>query len=169
MKEFYEKMVSVFMEEQTKDIYRSQGVLPVRFVDLYAGQDYDPQNFDAHLFPALFVHWSVDHTSQTATMTIRLAYEQLRDYSSVSSNAKEALKFLDFVRITNKILVSFHTKNTGRLVLMGEELAVDETVVDVYILTYSCRYQGMATPKEYLKGVIENVHLETDLYQKLLD
>lgn len=169
MKEFYEKMVAVFNDEQTKETYRSQGILPVRFVDLYAGQDYDSQNYDAHLFPAVFVHWSVDHTSQTATMTIRLCYEQLRDYSSVSSNAREALKFLDFVRITNKILVSFHTKNTGRLVLVGEELAVDETVVDVYILTYNCRYQGMLTPKEYIKGEIESLQLETDLYQKLLD
>ncbi|MGR3790685.1 hypothetical protein ACUXZJ_07215 [Flavobacterium sp. TN-1] len=169
MKEFYQKMVSVFNDEQTKEIYRSQGVLPVRFVDLYAGQDYDPQNFDAHLFPALFVHWNVDHTSQTATMTIRLAYEQLRDYSSVSSNAKEALKFLDFVRITNKILVSFHTKNTGRLVLVGEELAVADTVVDVYVLTYNCRYQGMLTPKEYTKVGIENIQIEADLYQKMLD
>lgn len=145
MKSFYNKLHEVFQQEETKDMYRQKGIVPIQFIDLYAGQDYMEEFFEAHLFPALFVRWSInyaDNNNGVATLTFRLAYEQLRDMSSMGTTRDEGLKFIDFIAITDQILKTIETKNTGKLHLISEELTIEETVVDVFTLTYQCGYFG---------------------------
>lgn len=145
MKAFYNQLHEVFQREETKDLYRQKGIAPVQFIDLYAGQDYMEQFFEAHLFPAILVRWTIayaDNHEAVATLTFRLCYEQLRDLSNLGKSKDEGLKFLDFITITDKILKTIETPTTGKLHLISEELNIEETIIDVFTLTYQCSYSG---------------------------
>jgi hypothetical protein len=173
MKNFYNKLHEVFDKQETKDTFINQGVPPVRYIDLYAGQEYDPQNFEAHLFPAVFVRWSIDYKQSPpiATLTFRLCYEQLRDMSNISQHKQEALKFIDFIALVDAAIKSIETLSTGKISLMSEDLSIEDTVVDVYILTYHCSYVGKqsAPQTKYLQGTVDDIMLQSKLMASLLD
>lgn len=172
MKAFYNQLHEVFSLETTKDLYRQKGIPPVQFIDLYAGQDYMEEFFEVHLFPAIFVRWSINYTdnqSGVATLTFRLAYEQLRDMSSLGQSKTEGLKFMDFIAITDEILKTIQTPTTGKLHLISEELNLEETLLDVFTLTYQCTYYGKqkAPQTKGMQGEYDAVRLETKLKHRL--
>lgn len=172
MKPFYKQLHEVFAKEENKDRYRKAGIVPVQFIDLYAGQDYNEQFFEAHLFPAVFVRWTIAYTDNyeaTATLTFRLCYEQLRDLSNIGASRDEGLKFLDFIHITDEILKTIQTPCTGKLHLVSEDLNIEDTVVDVFTLTYQCSYSGkQKTPQtQGSQGSFETVHIEGKLKERL--
>lgn len=173
MKLFYEKLLATFAKEEIKDKYRTSGITPPQFIDLYAGQDFNPEAFEVCSFPAILVSWSIDYrsTPPTATLDFSLCYEQLRDTSNIGTHTNEALKFLDFISITDEALKTIETQHTGKLNLMTEGNKLDDTVVDVYNLSYLCSYNGkLAEPKtNYIPGQIENLTTRQGLYAKLLD
>jgi hypothetical protein len=43
---FYKKLIATFKTEKTKDQYRTAGIKPPQFIDLYAGQDVIPEKFE---------------------------------------------------------------------------------------------------------------------------
>lgn len=172
MKSFYSQLHTVFSKEETKDLYRQQGIVPVQFIDLYAGQDYMEEFFEVHLFPAIFVRWSInyaDNNNGVATLTFRLAYEQLRDMSNLGQNKAEGLKFIDFINITDKILKTIETETTGKLHLISEDLNIEETVVDVFTLTYQCAYYGKqkAPQTKGMQGDYDAVTITKQLKNRL--
>lgn len=173
MRLFYEKLITTYKTEAVKDQYRTKGIVPPQFIDLYAGQDYNPEAFEIHNYPALLVDWSIDYRSQppVATLNFSLCYEQLRDTSNLGVNTDEALKFIDFVAITDEVLKTIETLHTGKLTLITEGHKLDDTVVDVYNLSYQCSYSGKLPEPQtgYLKGQIENLTDKRGLYAKLLD
>lgn len=75
-------------------------------------------------------------------LTFYLCYEQLHDMSNLGTNTDLALKFLDFIEITDKVLKSIETPNTGKLYLLNEQNKIDETITDTYLLNYQCNYTG---------------------------
>lgn len=173
MKLFYKKLIEIFAQEENKDKYRTEGILPPQFIDLYAGQDYNPEAFEAFNFPALLVDWSIDYRTKPpiATINFNICYEQLRDTSSLGNNTDEALKFIDFVSITDEFIKTIETKHTGKLNLITEGHKIDDTVTDVYNLSYQCSYSGkLAAPQTgYIRGKIENLTTRRGLYTKLND
>lgn len=62
--------------------------------------------------------------------------------SNLGTNTDLALKFLDFIEITDKVLKSIETPNTGKLYLLNEQNKIDETITDTYLLNYQCNYTG---------------------------
>ncbi len=175
MKDFYTKLHQVFETEENKDKYRTMGIPAVRHIDFYAGQDFSPEYFEANLFPALFFAYTIDYntTPPTATLTFRLCYEQMRDLSSraKATSKIEGLKFLDCINITDEILKSIETSFTGKLKLQNEGQQLEDTVVDVHILTYTCSYEGKekSPSKEYLQGQVDKVITKVGLFQKMND
>lgn len=173
MKNFYNQLHEVFSKEETKDLYRQKGLVPVQYIDLYAGQDYMEEFFETHLFPAVLVRWSInyaDNSSGVATLTFRLGYEQLRDMSNLGQSKNEGLKFLDFIALTDEILKTIETENTGKLHLISEELNIEETIVDVFTLTYQCSYFGKqkAPQPKRLQGNYDTIEFEQQLKKSLL-
>lgn len=173
MKLFYNKLIDTFAKQAIKDLYYSAGVVPVQFIDLYAGQDYDPQSFEAFDYPALLINWAIDYrtTPPVVTIDVHLCYEQLRDTSSNGMNRSDALKFFDFTQKTDEILKSIQTEHTGQLHLISEGNKLDETVMNVYNFTYQCSYSGkLPNPKTgYIAGEIENLAVDRQgLYSQLL-
>ncbi len=170
---FYKKLIATFKKEETKDLYRTKGIPAPKFVDLYAGQDVIPEKFEVVPFPALLVDWTIDYRSNPpiATLNFSLLYEQLRDTSNFGKNTNEALKFIDFVSITDEVLKTIETEHTGKLNLTTEGNKLDDTVVDVYNLSYQCSYSGKlpAPQTGYIKGEIENLVTRQGLYAKLWD
>lgn len=168
MKEFYKKLVETFAKEEIKDIYRLKGLDCPKFIDLYAGQDLDPESFDIYPCPAIFVSWSIDYRQKpaVANLSFRLCYEQMRDTSSLGKNTAEALKFIDFIEITNDILEDFESPCTGKLNPATEELNLEPIVVDQFILTYNCSYTKKA--REKITGSIENIKIKSGLYASVL-
>lgn len=174
MKDFYNKLHELFATNKAKETYKKVEVEHIKHIDFYAGQDYNPEYFEANLFPALFFNYEVDYntTPATATLTFRLCYEQLRDVSSrANENSKnEGLKFLDCIAITDKLLKTIETPVTGRLNLLSEQQQLENTVVDVHILTYTCSYAGKdkMPRKTSITGQVDDVKLKAGLFQKLL-
>lgn len=173
MKLFYKKLIETFAKEESKDLYRTNGVVPPQFIDLYAGQDYNPEAFEGFNLPAILVDWSIDYRSKppVATINFNLCYEQLRDTSNLGSFTDEALKFIDFVSLTDQIIKTIETSHTGKLNLITEGHKLDDTVVDVYNLSYQCTYSGkLAEPQvNFIPGQIENLTTRQGLYNKLND
>lgn len=173
MKLFYNKLFTTFQKEENKDLYRTEGIKPVQHIDLYAGQDIIPDKFEAMNYPALLIDWSIDYKTvpPVATLNFHLCYEQLRDTSNLGKNTAEALKFIDFIEITDKVLKTIETHNTGKLNLVSEGNKLDDTVVDVYNLTYQCAYSGkLSGPRTgYIRGQIETLTERQGLYSKLID
>lgn len=173
MKLFYKKLIATFSMEDVKDRYRTAGIVPPQFIDLYAGQEYNPEAFEIHNYPAILVDWSIDYRNQPpiATINFNLLYEQLRDTSNLGQNTDEALKFIEFIAITDEVLKTIETEHTGKLNLNTEGNKLDDTVVDVYTLSYQCSYNGkLAEPQTgYIKGQIENLTTRQGLFTKLLD
>lgn len=173
MRLFYKKLIAVFKTEETKDQYRTVGIAPPQFIDLYAGQDYNPEAFEITNYPAILVAWNIDYRIKppVATLDFSLCYEQMRDTSSLGKNTDEALKFIEFIEITDRVLKTIETEHTGKLNLNTEGNKLDDTVVDVYILSYQCSYNGkLAEPQTgYIKGDIEKLTTRHGLYTKLND
>jgi hypothetical protein len=168
MKSFYNKLIQVFSAETTKDLYRSKGIECPKFIDIYAGQDYDSESFEIYPMPAIFVNWNIDHRQKPAlaTVTFRLCYEQLRDTSSLGKNTAEALKFIDFIEITDDILTKIESECTGKLTTATEEITLEPIVVDQYILTYTCSFIRKA--REQVTGTVENIKIKSGLYASVL-
>lgn len=114
------------------------------------------------------MQWQIAYTDNNeaiATITFRLCYEQLRDLSSLGQNKAEGLKFLDFINITDSVLKTIETTNTGKLHLISESLNIEDTVVDVFTLTYQCSYCGKqkAPQSKSLRGNFERLELTEKL------
>jgi len=90
--------------------------------------------------------------------------------SNIGASRDEGLKWLDFVVLTDRILKSFETEDTGKLRLINEENDMQEPVVGVTTLIYECTYTGKEKDleKRYLQGQIDEVDAKGDLLQKRL-
>lgn len=172
MKDFYKKLHETFNNQEVKDKFTSAGIQPIRYIDIYAGQDYNPQLFEIQLYPALFVSWTIDYSQSNpvANLTFRLAYEQMRDFSNLSINKDEALKFIDFIAITDQIIKTIESQNTSKLLLVSEELNIEETVIDVFTLTYQCNYSGKTKrpQADFTTGQYDDIELRKGLYERML-
>ncbi|MDX8566287.1 hypothetical protein OZ664_19925 [Elizabethkingia sp. HX WHF] len=175
MKAFYLKLLEKFIgettSEETKDLYRLKGIVPIQHIDLYAGQDQDPEFFELFSFPALLVSWSIDYKQNpaVATVTFRLMYEQLRDTSNQGVNTLEALKFLDFIEITDGILHGLESVHTGKLERASEDLQLEPVITDEYILVYQCSYTGKEKARENPTGHFDDIEIKGGLFKALLD
>ena len=170
MKEFYNKIIEKFKSEEVLDEFIKDSVSPPKYIDIYAGQDLDEDNFDLFGDNSLFVDWDIDHTTEppTATVTFRLAYEQLRDTSNISLNRELGLKFLTYVEQVHSTLEGFESEKTGKLVLTKEGFNKMDSIVDIYILEYECSYTGRKNPQRNInEGSYDKVRLSGQLVEKI--
>lgn len=168
MKTLYLKLIDTFTKDETiKELYTERNVDPVRHVDLYSGQDVNPEYFELTIYPALFVSFSIDHIQNIATLTFRLCYEQLRDTSSMSITTQESLKFFDFIDLTDTILQKMESERFGKLVPVSTEQQIEETVTDEFILTYQTSYTKNTDTKDST-GTFEDIEIKGGLYKNLL-
>lgn len=170
MKAFYSKLIETFEKAEIRDKYSSQGVDYPEFIDLYGGQDLNPESFEIYPYPAIFVTWSIDHRQKPSmvTVTFRLCFEQYRDTSNLGHNTEEALKFLEYVEITDNILRTFESPDTGKLEAATEELNIEPIVTDQYILVYNCSYKNKKITPE-TKGEYNDITVKSGLYTNLFD
>ncbi|CAA0152566.1 hypothetical protein [Tenacibaculum maritimum] len=168
MKVLYLKIVETFKKDKIIKRFTDKNLPIVKHIDLYRGQDYNQGAFEASLFPALFVKWSIDYKTRPAiaTITFRLCWEQLRDTSSLNNNPEQALKFLDFIDEVDNILKEIETEHTGKFTLATEELNAEDTIIDTESLVYTCNYTGKESTSiiDYQKGVIDNTEMIGTLF-----
>lgn len=170
MKNFYQKIIKTFDKEDTMDRFIEQNISPVRYIDIYAGQDLDPENFELFSSTSLLVEWNIDHSQKpaVANVTFHVGYEQLRDTSNISLNRELGLKFLDYIDLINEILSEIESESTGKLNLINEGFNQMDSIVDVYLLQYECSYNGKTKnpQNDYLEGSYENLKLNGHLINK---
>ncbi|SDE75582.1 hypothetical protein [Riemerella columbipharyngis] len=170
MKQFYKQLLADF--EQKKNRYTDAGLMPLRIIDLYNGQDTNPEYFDILTLPALYISMRADYAAEPATLSVevKLLYEQLRNTSSIGLNRDEALAFFEMANITDGILKEIETPETGRLLLLSEGMDLDPTVTDIYQFSYQCAYYGKekTRQKETLPGSIDDIRTKTGLFKGLL-
>ena len=56
--------------------------------------------------------------------------------SFLGQNKAEELKFLDFIDITDSVLKTIETPSIGKQHLINKSLSIEDTIVDVFTLTY---------------------------------
>ncbi|CAA0144767.1 conserved hypothetical protein [Tenacibaculum maritimum] len=173
MKLLYLKTIETFEKQETIDKFKALDLPHVKHVDLYKGQDYNEQAFEAHLRPALFIKWNIDYKTRPAlaTVTFRLCWEQLRDTSSLNTDNTEALKFLDFIDKVDEILKEIQTEHTGAFTLATEELNIEDTITDTVSLVYTCTYSGKENTAvvNYKKGIIDETEGKGELFKVLVE
>ena len=166
MKAFYNKAIEVFEKPETKAKFTDQSISPVGYIDLYAGQDQFPENFELFSQPALFIDWDVDYSGDVprATVTFYCCFEQLRDTSNISLNKDLGLKFLDYVDTIDGIVTSIETAVSGKLEMINEGFNKMDSIVDIYLLTYECSYSGRKNPLDkYQAGEYDTLDLKPNL------
>lgn len=165
MKAFYNKLITVFENPDNKQLFLDQGINPIEYIDLYAGQDQFEENFELFSRPALLVDWNIDHSDDIPAITVNLycCYEQLRDTSNISLNRDLGLKFLDFVDIINTIARSIESELTGKLELVTEGFNKMDSIVDIYLLSYSCSGIAQKNPQQYEEGSYDTLDLKSNL------
>lgn len=166
MKTFYNKVIEVFEKPENKAKFIDQNISPVSYIDLYAGQDLNEENFELFSQPALFIEWDIDYSGDTprATVTLYCCFEQLRDTSNISLNKDLGLKFLDYIDTIDEIVTSIETAVSGKLDLVSEGFNKMDSIVDIYLLTYECSYSGRKNPLDkYQAGDYDTLDLKGNL------
>jgi hypothetical protein len=166
MKTFYNKVIAVFETPETKAKFTDQGISPVGYIDLYAGQDLNEDNFELFSQPALFIDWDVDYSDDIprATVTFYCCFEQLRDTSNISLNKDLGLKFLDYVATIDEIAGAIDSETTGKLEIVNEGFNKMDSIVDIYLLTYECSFKGRKNPLDkYQAGDYDRLDLNKKL------
>lgn len=169
MKDFFKKVITTFEAAKNKQLFTDQNISPVGYIDLYAGQDQYEENFELFSQPALFVDWDIDYGGDTPLVTVNLycCYEQLRDTSNISANRDLALGFLDFVATINTIAQTIESEDTGKLELASEGFNKMDSIVDIYLFTYTCSGKQTKNPQQYVEGDYDTLDLQANLVQKL--
>jgi hypothetical protein len=166
MKTFYNKAIEVFEKPENKAKFTDQNISPVSYIDLYAGQDLNEDNFELFSQPALFIDWDVDYSGDNprATVTFYCCFEQLRDTSNISLNKDLGLKFLDYVAIIDEIAETIDSETTGKLDIVNEGFNKMDSIVDIYLLTYECSFKGRKNPLDkYQAGDYNTLDLKGNL------
>ena len=166
MKTFYKKVIAVFEKAETKAKFTDKEISPVGYIDLYAGQDLNEENFELFSQPALLIDWDVDHSGDVprATVTFYCCFEQLRDTSNISLNRELGLKFLDYIDAIDEIVTTIETEISGKLELVSEGFNKMDSIVDIYLLTYECSYSGRKKPLDkYQAGDYDKLNLDGNL------
>ncbi|WP_413534057.1 hypothetical protein [Empedobacter brevis] len=170
MKNLYKKIISTFDKDEIIDRFVSKQITPVKYIDIYAEQYLDEENFELFSSTSLLVEWNIDHNQNPAiaTVTFHVCYEQLRDTSNISYNRELGLNFLDFIDLVNDVLLEIETESTGKLKLINEGFNQMDSIIDVYLLQYECSYFGkIKNPQDnYLEGSYEKLNLEGNLVNK---
>ncbi len=173
MKTFYNALHEAFEKPENKAKFTKANLPLIKIIDLYAGQDFSPQYFEARPLPALFISWDIDYSNEpySAAIQIRLAYEQLRDSSNISLSKDKALEFFDLADLVDEIIKNVVTDHTGPLSLTHEGQELEPTVVDVYVLDYTCIYRGKEKSRirENVEGEIEDLEVKKGLFKSFLN
>lgn len=173
MKVFYTELLKQFETLENQQKYTDAGIPKPRIIDLYNGQDFNPEYFDILTLPALYVSMRVDYAQEPPMLSLefRLLYEQLRNTSNIGLNTTEALQFFEMANITDRIIKSIRTEHTGKIRLLSEGLELEPTITDVYVLSYECPYYGKekTQQRETLSGVIDDVTIKTGLFKRVYD
>nr|BFF39058.1 hypothetical protein BACY1_08630 [Tenacibaculum mesophilum] len=168
MKNLYLKIIEKFNQAETIERFTEKGLPYIKTIDLYAGQDYNEGAFEAHLFPALFVKWSIDYLQNppSALLTFRVCWEQLRDTSNLNETPEEALRFIDFINLVDEVLKEIETENTSKFTLLSEELNIEDTITDTHSLNYRCSYTGKSkiAKTNYQAGAIDEVQEQGEIF-----
>lgn len=166
MKSFYNKVIEVFEKPENKAKFTDQDISPVGYIDLYAGQDLNEENFELFAHPALFIDWDIDYSGDTprATVTFYCCFEQLRDTSNISINKDLGLKFLDYIATIDEVAGTITSEETGVLELVSEGFNKMDSIVDIYLFTYECSFLGRKNPLDkYQAGDYDTLDLHSNL------
>ena len=164
MKELYKKIIEKLTAPAAAAAYRKAGVPACQFIDLYRGQYLNWEAFDGFPMPAVLFEFNISHSSAakaTASITLHLCYEQAQDSSSISRRRDSALKFFDFTEVTTQLLEGLESENTGKPELSSEEMVKDDAIVNVYTLTYTCRYKRKRKESKYKEVTGEKLTTES--------
>lgn len=170
MKNLYEKILATFELQENKSKFTDKNITPPIYIDLYAGQEQFEENFELFAQNALLIEWDIDHTGDTpiATVTFYCCFEQLRDTSNISLNRDLGLKFLDYVKTIDELLLTVESESTGKMELIKEGFHKMDSIVDVYLLTYECSYISRKKPlNKYQEGDYDTLDLKSQLVQNM--
>lgn len=161
MKAFYNKLIAEFEKAETIDKFNAVNVPAVGYIDLYAAQEQDEENFELFARPTVLVEWDINHSTDpaTATITVYACYEQLRDTSNISANREAGLRFLDYVRVVDEVISNIESEDTGKPEIKTEGFNKMDSIVDIYILTYECSYKRKNPRDKYQEGSYDSVDI----------
>ncbi|NLN33897.1 MAG: hypothetical protein GX159_09940 [Flavobacteriaceae bacterium] len=172
MKEFYKKLCQKFdaSNSETQARFQEFGLTAPRYIDLYAQQDLNEENFELFHGNALLVEWMINYEESPAIATIelRVCFEQLRSTANISANMDVALKSMDYNHLVDQLVQTITTESTGKLKLVWEGSNRLDSIVDIYIFRYECQYVKRAPEPEYPNtGKFEDLEINGQLVEKI--
>lgn len=142
MKELYLKITNKLTSEEAINKFSEKNVRAVGQVDLYRGQYLYEQDFEQLILPAVLMEYSINVQNNSATINLHCCWEQFYETDNKSFDQDKALHFFDWQDVLYNLLYELESKNTGKLTLVTESSAKDDTPTNVHIFTFECSYMG---------------------------
>lgn len=153
MKTLYKTLLEKLTAPETTQLLADAGLPPVKYVDIYEGQYYNPDKFEGLVLPAVLVEFSIDKPQQAEPgqliLTLHILYEQPEHGDNHAPHIDRALQYLDFAEKIYELVKDTESEHTGKLVWNGESSIGEPGIVKVLLQTYSASYTGRSNIKEY--------------------
>jgi len=163
MKNLYKKIIETLTNNVTKQNFIDAGLSPVKLVDEYEGQYFQPEMFEGLILPAVLVEWDINYPKPnepgTATVNIHIMYEQTEHADSHSKQIDRALKRFDFYQKVYELLNGIESENTGKLQLQTESGLKEPAITKVYIYGFTCSYTGKLNRTDWGETTPEDMEL----------
>ena len=151
MKNLYKKIIQTLTSPEAKQKFIDADVKPIKWVDEFEGQYYQPEMFEGFTTPAVLVEWDIQYPkakpAADVSLTLHIMYEQPAHADSLNKDIDKALKRFDFKDIVLELINGLESKNTGKLELISESGLKEPAIVKVHLLTFECSYRSKQ--KEY--------------------
>lgn len=148
MKQLYLKIIAKLTSQESKDLFTSRGLKPVKFIDLYMSQEQDEQSFELMTLPAVLFEWDIEKNENPnegkakADITLHLLYEQNRETNHLAKALPKALKVFDHIDTVNELMQGLASEDTGGLDYESEKVIQLAPIVNMISINYTCAYYG---------------------------
>ncbi len=167
MKTLYKTLLEKLTADTTNQLLSAAGLPPVKYVDIYEGQYYNPEKFEGLVLPAVLVEFSIDKPQLTEpgqlSLTLHILYEQPEHGDNHAPHIDRALKYLDFAEKIYELVKDTESEHTGKLVWNGESSIGEPGIVKVLLQTYSASYTGRSNMKEYDETELQELSITGNL------
>ena len=167
MENLYKKIIETLTSAENKQNFRAVGLKPVKLVDEYEGQYFQPEMFEGLVLPAVLVEWDVTYAKQSdpglASVNIHIMYELPEHADSHNPNIDRALKRFDFYVKVYKMINGLESENTGKLQLVSEGGLKEPAITKVHIFGFTCSYAGKLSHTNWGEITPEDVQLSERL------
>ncbi len=152
--------------ETKQNLFISNNVPPIKYIDLYRGQPLAPQLFELYDVPALFLEYSINWETNILNLSVHVMTDQTHSTSSISPNKLSGLEIMTLYNVVKEVLKGLSSEHTGKLKLVSERPA-EADVVNYQIIDFTCSIEEVSLEEKYQEGVVEAINTKKRLIYQI--